>query len=130
MPFNWRTPQGYLLFTVFNSITSICTVFSTVPTTCHYVGSCWLFISMAEDIDGDFRSLNDSIKMNCSGRELRQRLCNFIRVYTEVKQLSTTCKMPAFQICQSMRFLKLSFFTFQTIADLLANSTNSMNSKF
>lgn len=125
VPFNWRTPQGYLMFSIFNAITSVCTVFSTVPTTCYYVGSCWLFIAMAEDIDGNFCLLIDSVKMESSDMQLRKQLCDFIRVYTEVKQLSAN----DFRII-SINDIFYIFCSFWNYSGLLANSTDSLSSKF
>lgn len=60
------------------------------------IGSCCMFVSLAEDITNDLETMN---KVQENQRELTEKFMKFIRLHSEAKQLSEICK-----------FLKVRYF--------------------
>lgn len=82
LPFDWKTPFGYLFAFVISSNACYAYIFSLCPMIYFLIGSCWLFVEAAEDITEDLSLLqkNDA--------RLKRQLCDIIRFHAEAKQLS------------------------------------------
>lgn len=92
LPFNAKTPFGYLIALAAETATTFVTVFSFVPIISFFVGSAWLAITFIEEITNDLTELNlitkASHQNNNNNNELKERFCYIIRFYSDTKQLS------------------------------------------
>lgn len=87
MPFSWNTPIGY--FVTWFSQALGCTVAALVaiPYFCFFVGSCWLFIFIAEDITKDLVDFNSSAKNPKTNRmKLLKQFNDVIQLYSDGKE--------------------------------------------
>lgn len=87
MPFNIRTPLGYLVYSVLTYTDQICIVFNVEPAVWFLVGCSWLFICFGND------AKNDLLLLNVRGKkrnhvEVKRRVCNILRTYSDAKELS------------------------------------------
>lgn len=91
LPFNWRTPLGYMigflgqLGAFFGFLICCC------PPICLYVGFSWLSMSFVRDIEEELNQLNKSNKFRESHKEFQQRIKQIIEFHSEAKQLSRNC---------------------------------------
>lgn len=54
------------------------------------LGSCWLFISFAEDLTNELSdALTIERKTKCKSAKVKRNLCNIIEAFSNVKELST-----------------------------------------
>ncbi|XP_055306350.1 odorant receptor 94a-like [Sitodiplosis mosellana] len=86
LPFDWRTPIGYLIaylgqFGTFFGILTLC-----CPAVCLYVGFCWLSMSFVRDIEQELSQLNESNNKE-SLSHFHQRLKKIIQFHTDAKEL-------------------------------------------
>lgn len=104
MPFNWKTPLGYLIALLFECISSYYAALFLVPLLCFLFGSCFLLRSFVKDITNDLSLLNacttSAKPKNKSGtnknltntkrndEKIEQIFRNSIQCHTELKQLS------------------------------------------
>lgn len=107
LPFDWKTPSGYLLASIFFAGAIFCLLFGFIPLPCLFVGSCWLFICFATDMKNELKKLNVSAK-NKNYRELTQRFSKLIEMHVDVKQLSELFifKIILLNIANFMYFLE------------------------
>lgn len=82
LPFNWRTPVGYMVALLGQWAAAVCTLFGGTTAISFLVGSCWLFITILDDIT------NDLNKLNGRNRKKLQHFREIIVCYADVKQLS------------------------------------------
>lgn len=88
LPFNWRTPFGYL-------IAFLCE-FASAYATCLYSGalgnllvsSCYVEICIVKDITIDLIAMNRCEKFEGNQMEIRMRFCDVVQLYSDAKQLS------------------------------------------
>lgn len=59
-----------------------------MPGICFLLGCCWLFICFAKEVTNDLSLLNINGRRKRNRFEVKQRFCNIVRVYTDVKELS------------------------------------------
>lgn len=87
LPFDWKTPFGYFLASIFFAGAIYCLLFGIIPVVCLFVGSCWLFISFAKDMTNEISKLNASAKAKdyC---ELKRRFSKLIEMHVDVKKFS------------------------------------------
>lgn len=57
LPFNLRTPFGYILLLIFYMPGIFCVIYAAVPPICFYAASCLLFIAFVKDIENDLNVL-------------------------------------------------------------------------
>lgn len=90
LPFNWRTPIGYLIAlaaecTAINSAT-----FGFTPVISFFVGSGWFVIGIVKDITNDLGELNvRKAPNNKRKKELKEKFCYILRFYSDARELST-----------------------------------------
>lgn len=92
LPYNWKTPLGYLITLVFQAVAAISTFLSFIPTICLLCGSCFLIIAFVDDISNDLDILNNidggGMSRPCH-RIVKERFCNTIQFHTDLKGLVT-----------------------------------------
>lgn len=88
VPFNWKTPLGYLLVLAFYGYGMLCVVTLALPTMCLLMGTCWLFVAFAKDLTNDLHFLNINLPSNSNSLQLRGHLCKLIQLYSDIKELS------------------------------------------
>lgn len=91
MPFNWKTPYGYFIAYVIVSCAAYCTFYCAYWVLCFLIGSCWLFVTIAEDITNDLKQLNiNEDKVSHESRQKLQRriIINIVRLHVDATQLS------------------------------------------
>ena len=87
LPFDWKTPFGYLLAISAQAAGYFCICSNAPPVIGYMIGSCWLFISFIEDITTEFLLLNSSeASSNQNDKEFKENFCNIIQLYSDVKQ--------------------------------------------
>lgn len=89
LPFNTKTPLGYLAYVTFNFATTFCVIFSAVPAICFLIGCAWLFICFGKDVKNNLPSLNVGGKLkkrNCV--EVKRHFCKIVQTYSDAKELS------------------------------------------
>lgn len=82
VPFNTNTPRGYLFLLLIELAGLFCSLLSFVPTLCVFIGSCWIFMSIVEDITDDLNLLN------VGGASETERFLHMVTTYLDVRQLS------------------------------------------
>lgn len=87
LPFNWKTPIGYFIASIFFAGAIFCLLFGIIPVVCLFIGSCWLFICFAKDMTNELSNLN-AIARAKNQRELEERFAKVIKMHVNVKQLS------------------------------------------
>lgn len=90
LPFNWRTPFGYLVALTAQSLAAVSTLLCGTTAMSFGIGTCWLFINMAKDIISDFEQLNVAdYSKKTSPTKAMQHFCNIVQCYADLKQLSS-----------------------------------------
>lgn len=88
MPFDWTTPFGYLVAWLAQcaGITPVASIFGQFFNL--LIGSCWLLISIAEDITQDVIAFNIAAKTttNQHRTELRKRFCRMVQIHSDANQ--------------------------------------------
>lgn len=90
MPFEWRTPYGYLIALTIESIVITCIIFSSFPHICFFIGSCLSISSFMDDIQNDLTALmltKRGLNRN-DERVLKQSLCKIVQDVSDAKELS------------------------------------------
>lgn len=92
MPFDWRTPLGYLIVLALESFVVSSIGFTNMPLICFIVGSCWLINSLVKDIANDLIDFNVS-KKNEVRMKAKENLCYIVQNFADIKQLSENSNM-------------------------------------
>lgn len=89
MPFDQKTPCGYVISTLIQSVdVYFCAAVGGYLTICYFSGSCWLLKTIVRDISNDFSHLNLN-KLSTKDRvEMRILFCDIVRNISDAKQLS------------------------------------------
>lgn len=87
LPFNWKTPFGFLIAILDQAVAAYFTLLSTASSLCILVGMSWFFIAFIEDIANDLFVLNPIEIPNRSYQELMEDFSHNIRLYSDVKKL-------------------------------------------
>lgn len=88
LPFNWRTPHGYLTAWFLQAIGLFCTVILVPGFNVLYFGSCWLFVSFVNDITNDLPQMNAIKSQRPNYNKRNSRFCRRVQDYSDLKQLS------------------------------------------
>lgn len=89
LPFNWKTPLGYLIAQLAQTLAAYFTLVCLASVLCFLVGSCWLFITFIEDITQNLFVWNNDKTANRNHEDRLKCYCNIIQSYVDVNQLST-----------------------------------------
>lgn len=88
LPFNWRTPHGYLIALIFESIASFTVGSFVVPPICFFIGSCFLITSFVNDITVKIAHLHVNKRSEGRNQRIEEDLINIIDDISEVNELS------------------------------------------
>lgn len=90
--FDWKTPIGYLVAWVADTIGTVTVVMVATPFYMYLFGSCWLFISMADDIAMDVTAFNLDLNTETETSSAKRRaelIGNFfaiVLIYAHAKE--------------------------------------------
>ena len=118
-PFNDKTPIGFLFASFFGDAGSFSIIIVYLSAISLLLGSCWLFISFAEDIENDLNVLNIRRRSSRSSTQMKQHLCDIVKVYSDVQELSIEILIS-----------KYSQFNCKFISELSVNLMQFMSSLF
>lgn len=87
-PFNEKTPLGFLYQSIIFGIGSFSVLIIALSGLSLLLGSCWLFISFAEDIQNDLSALNIRRRSKQNSMLAKQHLRDIVKAFSDVKELS------------------------------------------
>lgn len=91
MPFNWKTPIGYLFAEFLVILAGLCIFLVVINYGCLFIGFWMLLILFADDISNSITAFNENkITQQSAPEEIKKRFKNISRLHVEVKQLSAT----------------------------------------
>lgn len=89
LPFDWKTPYGFLVTVSTQAASCFCVIYDVAPHVGFMFGSCILIIAFIEDIANEFTALAAPSKSLARRHmQMKKRLFNIIKLYSNVKQLS------------------------------------------
>lgn len=88
LPFNWKTPFGFIIASSSLTAAGFALFLSITPTTCFFFGSCWIFIVFVEGITNDLAILNIGGMSQRSRDKMRKLFLKIIHHHSVVKQFS------------------------------------------
>lgn len=88
LPFDWKTPFGYLLAWLNQFLGASAGFLSITPLYSLIFASSWLFITLADDLRQELVTFNVIVKISNGNDhdEIVQRFFNVIRLYTDVRE--------------------------------------------
>lgn len=92
LPFNWKTPFGYLIATIIISLASLCMLSSAVPTVCIFCGLCWILMEIVKDMTNDLINLKARKRFDPNYKQLNRHFFNMVHDFSDAKQLSVVGK--------------------------------------
>lgn len=87
LPFDWKTPLGYLVAYFIVSVAAFCTFNCAYLFCCFLIGSCWLSVTMVTDITSDLDALNVSQITHDTRQKLTRCIINIVQFHSDAKQL-------------------------------------------
>lgn len=88
MPFNWRTPLGYLIAYVSESSAIYSALFCATPIICFLFGLCLFCVSMVKDLSADLSLSIVGGTSKPNRDQLKKSFCQIVQSFVDVKQLS------------------------------------------
>lgn len=85
-PFDWKTPMGYFTSLFLQSIPVNAAYLTAIIFFDIFLGSCWLFVVMIEDIGMDLIAFNNDVKANANRDEWKKYFCDILKHYLDLKQ--------------------------------------------
>lgn len=86
MPFNWRTPFGYLIALTGESLASFSLVFLGIPFVGIFIGSCWLLTAFLRDISCDLANLSVDAKFKRNKKKRNVQFYQTVQNFSDVKR--------------------------------------------
>lgn len=86
LPFDYKTPFGFLLVSVLQFLSAYYFVLVTVFTLAFFITSCFTWIATVDDIKADINSLNEIVKSKGNGKKLKVKLREIITFNVDIKQ--------------------------------------------
>lgn len=86
VPFNWKTPIGYVFMLIIYAIESVSLTISASASLCYMLGSYWVLMAIVEDAVEDLNSFNRINSANLNGRQFNKDFFNAIQLYSELKE--------------------------------------------
>lgn len=83
-----HNPIGYVVAFAMEFTWGFYVVCIVTSQTTFLIGSCWMFVSLAEDIASDLETMN---KLHDNQRELTKKFMEFIELHSKAKQLRKIC---------------------------------------
>lgn len=106
MPFNWKTPNGYLITRLFECILAYCAALFLTPVLCI------LLKSFAEDITTDLRLLNvnkTSATSDENGKKMGKIFYNTVKCHFNETQEFIILDFFVYALCSSLFVIHLDF---------------------
>lgn len=88
LPFNWRTPFGYLIAFFVQNTGAFAVILSSSTVLSFLIGSCWLLFTIIRDIYKDLKYLKCKKKLRRCDRNLKINFYHIVKLYLDTKQLS------------------------------------------
>lgn len=88
MPFNWKTPFGYLIANFIETLAFYTTVLICVPLVCSLIGPSSFFKAIATDVSNEVHLLDVDDKTNQSDRKNKENFFNAVQLFADAKELS------------------------------------------
>lgn len=89
LPFDWKTPFGYLLASTIQFASAYCLVMFAAFRLTLFIASCWTLMATADDIKGHLNSFDRIIKSDENNKKkLKEKFHQFITLDVDAKQLS------------------------------------------
>lgn len=88
MPFNWKTPFGYSIALIGESLAGLAMIFMGGPSGVYFVGSSTLIIEFVKDITNDMSNLNVPAFNERNRKKMKKRFYNILQDFSDAKQLS------------------------------------------
>lgn len=122
LPFNWRTPLGYLVAIFAQSAGTYAAIISGVTSIAFFICSCWLFVCIAKDITTDLPLLDCSKKSKPDDPTMKQRFCTIIQMYSDARQLSKSLNR---QVLYHFYFIHFTIWLFIVLSTNIMRSTST-----
>lgn len=88
IPFDWKTPQGYLIVFIDQCAACYFLCLSCTSIMCFAIGTCMMITSILRDIANDLSLLNEPIIFNARRNKIAQQFYDIIQLHCDAKQLS------------------------------------------
>lgn len=98
MPFNWKTPFGFLLAVLLQMAMNLISIAIYFPMTTYFAGSCWLFCSILDEsptlsVAGTSASAASTYSLVdgtsiAMARKLKKDFCTMVQFHSDAKELS------------------------------------------
>lgn len=88
IPFDWKTPQGYLIVFIDQCAACYFLCLSCTSIMCFAIGTCMMITSILRDIANDLSLLNEPIIFNARRNKMAQQFYDIIQLHCDAKQLS------------------------------------------
>lgn len=98
LPFDWKTPLGYLFVLVVESMATFCTCLYLTASLCFYIGSTWMLKSFVEDAANGFSHLNEAETSHRNSKKMKTHFNDIVQLYADAKELSEWQIHQLFQI--------------------------------
>lgn len=123
LPFDWRTPFGYLIALFIECMAVFSIIQTTIPLTCFFIGSCWILAAFAKDITSDLSGWNVGRLLGQRPAIDKMRLCHIVQIHSDTKQLSVEKTFNSSILLETKKKITIIFHS-----DSLVHSIKSMNS--
>lgn len=88
LPFEWRTPIGYLIAFSIQFASFYCILLSADCFMGFLIGSCETLLTLTEDVKTELSALDDANKSGENAANLKQQMCDFVDLHSNTRQLS------------------------------------------
>lgn len=86
LPFDWKTPYGYLLVAVTQCWSAYYVIQVTIFLLTFFVTSCWTLMATIDDMKENISNLNEIAKCERNDEKLHEKLAQFITLNSDSKQ--------------------------------------------
>ena len=85
-PFDWKSPFGYLLVFIAQFVSAFYVIQLTIFILTFFITSCWLLMTVTDDVNGTINNLNEITRSKQRDRKLKAKLSEFIQFDVKAKQ--------------------------------------------
>lgn len=86
LPFDWKTPLGYLVAWFLQFAGGWATYSVIIPIFSFMIGLCWLFTFVAEDITRDVMAFNANVAAIKNSVKKMKQFCGIVQLYSDATQ--------------------------------------------
>lgn len=88
VPFDWRTPYGYLFMLAMHAMNCVCTTNPCQATLSFLLGSIWALLTIVEDVTNDLDDFAFIDSSNLKRPQFIRHFCKVVEQFSNLKQLS------------------------------------------